>query len=151
MATAEYKINRGQIAKIHVLLAQIGLAGDKECKAGFVRQYTDERETSTTKLTWKEAQDMITGLSKLAEKQIIARIPISDTDKQADRKRKLILHYAHQMGWENDDMKVDVERVNNWCIKYGQFHKALNNHDVTELSHLIVQFEHVYKDFLKAM
>ncbi len=137
----EYKINKGQISAIHALLNKMGKSGDKEFKADLVRQFTEGRETSTTKLSWKEAKDMIVSLTKITE-------PKQDA---ADKKRKLLIAYAHQMRWENDTGAVDMERVDNWCIKYGQYHKDLMSHDVAELSHLIVQMEKAFRHLLKSV
>jgi len=149
MVDTEYKVNNGQIAKIHVLLAKLGLG--KEVKAQMVQQYTDGRETSTTKLSWKEAADLIKDLEGQlagADKQVL-------NDGKADRKKKLILHYAHQMKWqiteEGKKPKIDMARVNDWCVKYGMYHKALNDHSVGELSKLVAQFEKVYKSYLNAI
>ena len=63
MMDTEYKINKGQISAIHALLNKMGKSGDKEFKADLVRQFTEGRETSTTKLSWKEAKDMIVSLT----------------------------------------------------------------------------------------
>ena len=149
MVDTEYKVNNGQIAKIHVLLAKLGLG--KEVKAQMVQQYTDGRETSTTKLSWKEAADLIKDL----DGQLSEADPKRIDDLKADRKKKLILHYAHQMQWqiteEGKKPKIDMKRVNDWSVKYGMYHKPLNDHTVGELSKLVAQFEKVYKSYLNSI
>ena len=145
MIDTEYKVNNGQIAKIHVLLAQIGMAKDKEYKRNLVQQYSLGRAESTTKLTWKEACDMIADLERSSGSQ---KTP---DELRADRKRKLILHYAHQMGWELEGKKIDMQRVNDWCVKYGYLHKELNDYTLAELSKLVWQVETAYKYYLKGI
>ncbi len=70
----------------------------------------------------------------------------------ADKMRKKMIGIARNMGWELEvkQPKPDMDRLNNWCVKYGQFHKELNKHDVKELSLLITQFEQVYSSFLSS-
>jgi len=145
MTDTEYKVNNGQITRMHVLLGLIGCAKDKEYKKDLVEQYTNGRETSTTKLTWKEAQDMISDLQRVADERVSA------ADLKADRKRKRILYYAHQMGYELPDGKIDMGWVNGWCVKSGYLHKALNDYTLAELSKLLWQMEQVYKSFLKGI
>ncbi len=151
MTDTEYKVNKGQIATIHVLLGHLLKSGQfgkrtmTEVKADLVSQYTDRRETSTTKLTWKEARDMIAALERQTGERKAER------DAKADRKKKRILFYAHQMGHELPGGKVDMDWVNGWCAEYGYLHKPLNDYTVTELSKLIWQMEQVYKDYLKAV
>ncbi len=94
----------------------------------------------------------------------------------SDVKRKKLLHYCHLMGWyEGIDMqvrddrqsvgdvtrqarlpapvrrKLDMERVNGWCMNYGKFKKPLMEHTHDELSILITQMEKVYSDYLNAV
>jgi hypothetical protein len=145
MRKDEYKVNNGQKAKIAILVSELGM--DKEVKADLVKQYTDGRVSSTTGMTWKEAQDMITGLSGGGD---------ACNASLQDKKRKLILHYAHQMGWEIESegtgrRAVDMNRVNGWCEEYGYLHKTLNEYTLAELSKLVWQFEKVYQDYLKAV
>jgi len=135
-------VDKNEIKIIHALLSQIKMAGDKDYKRDLVQEYTNGRETSTTKLSVSEAGRLIQDLRQTVQ---------SATDIKKLKKRRLIIHYAHMKGWESNDRKVDMERVNGWCVKYGQYHKLLNAHNLTELSHLIVQMEKAYKDFLRSV
>ena len=136
-------VEKDQIKIIHTLLSRIGRANEKEFKMELVQNYTGRRATSTTQLTYNEAAELIADLQR--------QVALTPDQIKANAKRRLILSYAHQMGWEKDNGSVDMERVNAWCEKYGQYHKPLNEHSVTELSHLIVQYERVYKGFLKSV
>jgi len=63
------------------------------------------------------------------------------------------------MGWytsppalssgEGAKRKLDMRRVNNWCLKYGYLHKLLDEYTYEELPKLVTQFEEVYKDMLR--
>jgi len=153
--TTEYKVNSGLISRIHILLGIVakdtGMSAQevKEYKVELVKEYTDHRESSTTKLSWKEAKDMIAGLEQ--------RTGGSWTPEQiqADRRRKRILHYAHEMMWvlpsAKGRLKVDVQRVNGWCISHGYLHKPLNDYTLTELSKLVWQMQQAHEAFLNAV
>ncbi|PQJ09515.1 hypothetical protein CJD36_019955 [Flavipsychrobacter stenotrophus] len=110
--TGEYLVNKGQIAKIHVLLSQIPGLEDKgemkRYKENLVRDYTDGRATSTTALSWKEAKDMIAALERLTRTGNTNTVQLGSTPKkeqklkvnpEEDKKRRKILHFAHLLGW----------------------------------------------------
>lgn len=135
--------SKGDIKTIHALLARISKADDKEFKQMLVGQYTNYRETSTTQLRPAEASEMIGDLQRMTgwtKSQILA-----------NEKRRLMLHYAHEMLWVLPNGKVDVERVSDWAEKYGYLHKSLNDHTVEELSQLVYQFQKVYQSYLKSV
>ena len=117
----EYLVNKGQIAKIHLLLAKVPGLDKTEMtayKKKLVRDYTDGRATSTTKMTWKEAKDMIADLERLTggSSPPLSGGPgaVSQGKKEdskvrnaADVKRKKLLHYCHLMSWyEGQIMEV---------------------------------------------
>ena len=117
--TSEYLVNKGQIAKIHVLLAQIPGLGDKAernaYKCQLVREFTNGRAESTTQLTWKEAKDMIAALERIVSAPVAVKQtkPKEAASKKyvnpsEDIRRKKIIHYAHLMGW--------YEGVNNMSV-----------------------------------
>lgn len=141
-------VGKDKIKTIHALLAKIGMANDKDYKRELIQTYTNGREESTTRLSVNEAGLLISDLQAL--------VGMTPEQIQADRKRKRILHHAHEMLWEIDDPaggrpKVDMDRVNAWCIKSGYLHKPLNDYTLAELSKLAWQMQKVYEDFLKAV
>lgn len=133
----------GQIKIIHTLLSKIGKANDKEYKIGMVKTFSNDRETSTKKLFYKEANELIEALQKL--------VGASPEEISNDVMRKKILHLAHKMEWTLDNGKVDFKAVNTWCINKGKYHKPLNDHNHVELTNLVTQFLNVYKSHLKAI
>ena len=162
MTRTTYPVSRAQLAKIHILLAQHSGGKDADFKKDMVHAFTGGRVSSTKELTWKEAQQLIEKLSGITveqprvpkvltrEQQMALDIKMADK-RECDKKRKLLIRYAHQMGWEQADGKADMNRLNGWCINYGQFHKPLMEHTSTELSKIAVQLEKAYKDYLKSV
>jgi len=137
------QIEKEQIKQIHTILARMGKANEKSFKMELVQDYTNKRETSTTGLTYEEATAMIADLNRLAG--------LTPDQIKANAKRWRILAYAHQMGWEVTGGKVDIARVDGWCIEYGYLHKALNDYSLVELSKLVWQMEMVYKSYLTSI
>ncbi len=72
----------------------------------------------------------------------------NQTNIAKDRMRKKIISYAYQMQWVTQEGKADMPRLNNWCVKYGMFHKPLNDHNMPELVQLVTQVEKLYKSHL---
>lgn len=135
-------INKGQIKAIHTLLSQLKMSNDKEFKQDLVKQFTSDRETSTTKMEYKEAQELIGRL-----KELVGQTP---EQIRSDAMRKKIIHMARRMQWERAG-KADMERVNAWCNKSGYLHKSLNEYTYNELPALVTQFEQVFKSYLKSI
>lgn len=133
----DYKIlNRKQLRAIHALLGDHGLRDEKE---SIVQAFTGGRTTHSSEMSGSEAAALIGHLKSLN--------PIQG---RADKMRNKILGMAHDMHWETNG-KVDMERVNNWCTKYGHRHKPLDDYTYEELPTLVSQFEGVYKSHLKGI
>lgn len=62
-----------------------------------------------------------------------------------------ILSMAHEMRWELPNGKVDMDRLNAWCIKYNPHKKPLNAFTEAELPSVVSVFERMYKGYLKAL
>jgi hypothetical protein len=139
------KVSKKDIQIIHALLARLGLVRDADHKRGLIETYSHGRETSTKELYVNEAGELKEDLQKMLSGNN------SESRIKANDKRRLMLHYAHEMMWELPGGKVDMARVNGWCVNYGRYHKALMEHSLEELSYLLVQFEKVYRSFLKSI
>lgn len=66
-------------------------------------------------------------------------------DDPCQEMRRKIISMAHQIGWQlpaYGKPKVNMEKLEGWCLKYGQFHKPLNDHNETELAKLVTQFQY---------
>jgi hypothetical protein len=124
-----------QIKCINVLIAKSHL---KDHKAEVIQKFTGNRATSTKDMNRDEAAALIGYLKNL-----------DGTEAKADKMRKKVLSMAHEMGWRTEDGKVNMDAINNWCMKYGYMKKRLDAHTYFELPRLVSQFEIMYKDFLK--
>lgn len=129
-------ISRPQIALIHAMLTKLKLTGQK---ANLVLGFTGGRTESSREMSRAEATEFIKYLKS------------QDPDEQAcDRMRKKIISMAKQCGYcQPGTDKADMARIDDWCRKYGKYHRPLNSHSKDELTQLVTQFENVYKSYLK--
>ncbi len=118
-------ITTKQIQFIKALMAKKGLLPESEHLAF---SFSKERTTHVSEMTTTEANELIKHLKG---------------EDPADKMRKKILSAAWDMGWvtSSNPPKVDIDSVNEWCIKYGHGHKELNKYTLKELPILVSQFE----------
>ncbi len=117
-------------------------------KANLVEGLTKGRTDKSSELNNVEANELI--------RYLRSQLPPMRHDGQkvkADKMRKKIISYAWQMNWVLDTMpvKVNMDRVNAWAIKYGYLHKALNEYTYQELPKLVSQFENLYNSYLSGL
>ena len=125
------------LAKISILISQKGLQANKD---DLVHSFTRGRSTSRKDLTNQEAINFIAYLESGGSQEIM----------KAEVMKNKIISLAHEMQWELPGGKVDMNRVNGWCAKFGYLHKVLDDHVYKELPKLITQFEQgPYKDYLR--
>ncbi len=133
------KANKLLIQQIHIAKSKLKL--DEDTYRSLIYQFSDGRETSSKELEQNEAQLLYNYLKDLH----------GDQQDKANRMRRKLISYAHQMHWyKQGTREIDYERIDNWCNKYGMFHKKLNDHNTTELAKLITQFEGMFVKYLKA-
>lgn len=116
--------------------------------ADLALDYSNNRTEHVSQLYKDEATQLIKWLLNQQKK------PVSPKE-QMTRK---ILSMAHELHWElqhaprpGKSNAVDMLKVDDWCIRYGQFHKPLDQHNELELTKLVTQFQYAHKDFLKAV
>ncbi len=82
-----------------------------------------------------------------AQTQISKLKDMLGIDDKKDALRKGIISMAKSIGWlvENptnpQEPKIDLERLENWCLKYGMFHRPLNDLTEAELGKTLKQFQ----------
>jgi hypothetical protein len=130
-------ITKDQLKAVHTLLGKIGIT-DKEEKKKEIIAYTGGRTDSSRAMTFTEAEQMIATLMSL-----------DPAAGKAEKMRKKILSLAHEMGWKKPNGKINMDHVNQWCIKYGYLHKKLDDYTYKELPQLVTQFTNAYKDYIK--
>lgn len=128
-------ITKGQIACIHAMVKKLNLTSSK---GDIVLGFTDGRTDSVGDMYLDEAKAMIQWLKS------------QDPEEQsAERQRRYIISMAHECGYRKPGTtKVDMVKLDSWCVNYGYLHKKLNQYRQHELPKLVTQFEKVYKDYL---
>lgn len=107
-------------------------------KAELVSSFTDGRAESSRDMTEEEAQALIKFIQSGGKQ-----------GDSADRMRKKILSYCHQMLWYTEQGKLNYKAIDEYCIKYGHKHKPLNDYTEKELPVLVSQFETMFNGYLK--
>lgn len=124
------------IAQIKYVRGLLARAGMMDIKDQVVMQYTNNRTTHLSDMNYQETQELIGALS--------------GENSRAKQVRK-IMSMAHEMQWELEGGKVDIARINAWCVKYSHQHKALNELTEQELPAVVTTFTKVYQSFLKGL
>jgi hypothetical protein len=108
---------------------------------------TEQRE----EIAWEVSGGRTSKLSELSYQETNALIKRLNGGSPRDKMIGKILSMAHEMGWEVEGGKVDMDRINAWCEKYSPMHKTLDNHGDNELPALVTAFEKVHLSFLKGL
>lgn len=135
-------ITTPQIIKIKTLCGKYRINS-----ADLAYSYSDNRTESVSQLYINEAGELIKYLEKLSSTPQTSKIKM----------QRKILSLAHEMRWQKPyplgrvGWRVDMGRVNNWCVQYGHATKPFNQYTEAELPKLVYQFEQAYKDYLKGV
>jgi len=127
-----------QIKLCRTLLAKAGLNAHKEA---IVLSFSDERTTSLTALNQAETEALVKYL----------QVQSGQFENPRTKMVNKILSMAHEMHWELPGGKVNMQRVNNWCLRYSGKNKPLDQFKYSELPALVTAFESVYRGFLKGI
>lgn len=132
----EHAITHGQRGCIYALIGKLDL---REQKANLVLGASSGRTEHVNDLSKQEAIDLIKYLKS------------QDPDEvKCEEVRRAIISMAHLTGYRTSGTtKVDMEKLDNWCKKYGKFKKALNSHTLKELHKLQWQFKQYYEKELR--
>ena len=119
-----------------------------EQSADFAIQYSDGRTEHISELTTKEAFALIKSLYN----------PDPEMMDRFNAMRRKIISNAYEMGWVKvvvaggkQELKADMDRIDQWCLQYGVIKKTLNKYTFAELSKIVTQFGKVHSDFLKQL
>jgi len=134
-----------QVTMVRTLLSKAGV--DEAEKVKIVKHITRDRTSSLKDMSYNETQDIVTYLQGVTGQKAVDR----PKEKPGDDMRRKIISRAHEMHWKLSNGKVDMERVNNWCLQYSGKNKKLNHFTVAELPTLVTQFEFVYQSFLTGL
>ncbi|WP_149913511.1 hypothetical protein [Sphingobacterium cavernae] len=129
----------GQRQKIGYLISRLSL--DTDTKEELIYLHTDGRSTSIRDLKFEEADKVIRSLTS-------GEVKYHTPKEKMVRK---ILSMAHEMNWELQTGKVDMDRVNRWCVDYGYLHKEIDRYTESELPQLVSAFENMHLKHLKGL
>lgn len=101
---------------------------------------------------WRHSEARTESTKELYDEEMLAVIKELEDEfgvtDPCDVMRKKIIAKAHQMQWELKGGKIDMARIEKWCIEQGPYKKAFNKHDAKELPILVSVFTNVYKHFM---
>jgi len=132
-------MNTAQHRLVHLLLTRQQLMPQKE---SIVASFSNGRTTSVRQLSQGERSQLIRWLKAN-----------DDTERSAEKMRRKIMHLAHEMNITKKNALgrsvADVQRIDEWMLKYSYLKKKLNAYTLSELPKLVSQYEAVYKSFIK--
>ena len=136
-------MNYGQYFALEKKLKASGFDGDR---TALVSQFTDGKKTSLRALTDRQYKAFILWLNNYANAPTVGknkneRGSWQDTAENRMR-RKIYSLFVTKMGYEKEQFYA-------WVVKYGKFHKALQEHNNNELTALTTQAEQVYKSWVE--
>lgn len=132
------EITKPQLIKIKTLMSKRGLLRvSKELAYSF----SNSRTQSVSGMFSHEAWELIQHLEEDNGNQPTSLVKM----------QRKILSMAHEQNWKNFDGKINMDKVNNWCIKYGYLHKRFNDYTEAELPALVTAFERMYGKHLNSV
>ena len=147
------EITKQQITAIQTIINKD--ANLKSAKEDIIMEASKGRTISVKELTFPEAKELVSALMKIQPAKKI------DKDDPCHKMRGKILSHAHTLGWHKKDKdgitirdpatqkpKIDFDRVNEWCTKFGYLHKRIDKYTYSELPTLVSQFENVVNNYL---
>lgn len=109
-----------------------------------LRLSDEDRKAMVSSVT-KGRTDSCADLSFVEARELCKMLNIAATNKQdrerMDIMRKKIISCFHQMNYRLPGGKIDMERVEEWILKYGYLHKPLNRYTYAELPKLVSQVQ----------
>lgn len=135
--------------QLHAICSKLKI--DKEMKEGLVRQFTQGRESSSAEMTIPECQSMINHLNHLSRNSVEV-VPAAAPQKyksSEDRMRAKVIAMCHQLGWKKPNGKIDMDRVNGYCLKHTNIKKPLNEYPKRHLYKLITQIDYMLQEYSK--
>ena len=126
-------------AKYFAIEKDIKQKGFEFDRSELIHQFTAGRKSGLKDLTYFEYAEFLSWISRTLE-------------EKSNQMRRKIIALFHKMGYklEGSD-KINMKRVNDWCIKYGHKHVELNAYNYNELCALLTQAEKYYKTFIEAL
>ena len=131
--------------KIYSVYKDKGLTEERR---NIVYNFTNGKTDNSSELSTNEIIQLIKSLENFVGNE-------NKPQKRVSKTINKLFALCYDYGWKNFDVEkdkfvVDVEALNNWLLKYGKYHKKLNDHSPYELGIVTSQFEKVVNNLLKS-
>ena len=128
-----------QIGLVRALLHKAGLTEQKEDLAF---SFSDGRTEHLSDMDYTQTQAMVKYLNNY----------LGQDGNPADKMRRKILSIAHELNWElPGSHRIDIARVNNWCIAHTGAKKPLDGLSLSELNKAVTGITNYYMQYLKGI
>lgn len=118
------------------------LAGMELDRHDIIEDFTEGKKSGLTQLNVHEYRELCDYLQR--------GFDVAITDRKNQMRRKIIALF-HKMNYKLPNGRADMDGIQAWSVKYGKFHKTLNEHDYDELIQLLTQVENVYASYIKTL
>lgn len=136
-------MNYNQYFAIESKLKKSGYKGDRH---DLIMDFTKDQKSGLSDLTPSEYLHFILWLNQSFESLInTEKKEVDPIAEKCNKMRRKIIAIFHKMDYRLPGGKIDMEHVNEWCIKYGHKHVQLNDYKYNELTKLLTQAENYYK------
>lgn len=109
-------------------------------RSELIHSFTEGKKESLKALNEWEYKEFLKWLK--SSFNLDSKKPWQGTPEDKMRK-KMIQLFVHEMNYT-------MKGLNDWCIKFGCYHKPLNDHDKNELSKILsIAKEKVYPNYMK--
>ena len=140
-------------AKYFAIEKDIKKKGFEFDRSELIHQFTAGRKSGLKDLTYFEYAEFLSWISRTFQSNNpTVEQSNNPLEEKSNQMRRKIIALFHKMGYklEGSD-KINMKRVNDWCIKYGHKHVELNAYNYNELCALLTQAEKYYKTFIEAL
>ncbi len=132
-------MNYGQYFALEKKLKASGFDGDR---TDLISQFTDGKKTSLKALTDKQYKGLVAWMNNYISGESNKNPQGGWQNTPENRmRRKIYSLFVTKMGYSKEQFYA-------WVVKYGRFHKELQEHDNDELTALTTQAEQVYKSWV---
>lgn len=141
MAIATKEIEKATPEQIKAMGALVSKLGIRD-KDAMVLGFTDMRTTSRAEMSKREAASMIRHLKQ--------QDATEDSDERMRKYMFALTYEAAGLGRNaSAGQKQNAkDKLNGWCVKFGIYHKPLDQLNHKELTETVTQYKKVYKSVL---
>lgn len=118
--------------------------GFDQTREEWVLAFTENQKTGLTDLNRLEYLQFINWL------QVYKQNNQPKIHEKENLQRRKIISMFHKMGYQIDG-KIDMGRLNNWCVSHGHLHKELMSYKGADLTKLVTQAENYYKSYISTL